>query len=434
MKKLVYLPRRPNDLDHIVPVLWHWLRSGAGSVEVAPIGSPTLAEDPRLKFLGRYECFKLWDLQQLLPTELYKRYRTHWRKAGKKPFDVLNLRRTWRKHVKHTEASPQAELFKQMAAPILGQLLDESRENVVILDWAADNDGRTCFDRELHRHRERYALTTIAMPHGDEPHHTPLQMTALDALDPNGACVTYDNCAAFDYVVAPNEACATRFRDRVDESRLKVLGSTRFSEAWMNDGLPEVWSEPTDALPEKGLVVMFLRNPWYPLFWQEIVRTFTLLSHVPGARLVVQHHLTELDHRALTRDFPALVTGKHDTHLVDNGAISSSWLTRRATAVIDLGTSISFDSVRLGKTVVSPEYLHATQTTISHLMPSTRTLDRWTLLQQIERAVAEPGQPNYSDKERRRFLGAMLDVPDSRVLERHTEFLSQCGESNRVAA
>ena len=412
-------------------MLWHWLQQGTGRLDIVPIGRPTLGDDPRLQLLKKQSGVKLWDIQELLPAKVYKKYCAYWRYGGEE--GVLRARRAFHKHLLRSPVK-YGPVLESMAEPLLSKLLENRKGSTLILDWAADVDDRSAFDQRVHQLKDQYGFTTVAMPHGDEPHFTSLSMTSCKLLDPFASCISYDHSAKFDYVVAPNEACAQRFRTSLEETRLKVLGSARFSQQWMEEGIPQVMPELPVGLPKQPLVVMFLRNPWYPLFWDEVVRTFELLSHLPNAHLVVQHHLTDFGSWKLLLKYPQLKTGFHGSYTIDNGKIPSSWLTRNAAAVIDLGTSISFECVRLGTTVISPEYLHATQTMISHLMPSTQVFDREGLYSEIERSIVEPGCPNYTEFERQRFITEMLDVPDGRVLERHTNFLQGCDQELRKVA
>ena len=76
----------------------------------------------------------------------------------------------------------------------------------------------------------------------------------------------------FDAVVVPNELCAKRYRPFMDDSALRVLGSPRYNSAWLailNDLLPAYEFGAHDGLN----IVLFLRSPQYPIFWQEVERT-----------------------------------------------------------------------------------------------------------------------------------------------------------------
>ncbi|MEM9354005.1 MAG: hypothetical protein AAGA92_13405 [Planctomycetota bacterium] len=427
---IVYFARRPNDLDHVVPVLWNWLERGAGRVDVVPIGNPSLAQDPRLRFLERFEAVKVWGLGDLVSRELYRPYERYWQ--TRPSLTPSKLKRAWNRHVVRPPKD-YGTILGTLAEPLLRKFADKANRSTVLLDWACDGDDRLHFDNVLHSLKDSMGFTTVAMPHGDEPHHTALGMTGLHAVDPARACVSYKNCGRFDYVVAPNEPCATRFRGHVPDSRLKVLGSARFSRAWVASGASEVFGEQSQENVGRPFVVMFLRDLGYPVFWEEVLRTFDLLSH-SGARLIVQRHLTDNASRKMDRMYPGLRLGDHGSYAVTADPAASGWLASHAAAVIDLGTSICFESVRLGVPVISPEYLHATHTWVSLLMPSTRAYDRCGLLEAVQKAVAAPGAPNYSPEERRTFVETMLDVPDEHVLERHTEFLLRSVQQRQSAA
>ena len=61
------------------------------------------------------------------------------------------------------------------------------------------------------------------------------------------------------------------------DEKIAILGSPRYNNAWLKvleELTPQYDFGPHDALN----LVLFLRSPQYPIFWQEVVRTIRMVT------------------------------------------------------------------------------------------------------------------------------------------------------------
>ncbi len=418
--RILYFARRVNDLDHATPVLWEFLEQNSGSVCIVVIGDRQLVDDPRIRFLATYAATEVLHFEDILQKRSRPDGMRTWR-------GLTRFYLRFRPRKRDLLVNDSAILFDRITR-------DDPEGTVALFDWCAGDSINQFYDAALQQCNLR-GIVSVSIPHGDEPHHSYLNAVRhLDRNAPRWSPRYGEALAGFDFVIAPNERCAARFRPEIPDDRLKILGSARYSEKWMSEGLPRVQAVSSNRQLQAGTIVMFLRNSAYPIFWEEVERTIEMLSQLDGVSLVVQHHVTA-ESKQLIRKYPLLAPGQRGNVLVDGGQLSSAELVRRAAAVIDLGTSATFEAIRLRVPVLSPEYLHATRTTVSDLLPSSIVLGRDEMLSQLDTILANPQTTNYSDDDCRNFISQMLDIPDAHVLERHIAFLRHSvGEKHAALA
>lgn len=101
----------------------------------------------------------------------------------------------------------------------------------------------------------------------------------------------------------------------------------------------------------------------------------------------------------------------------------SAHLMNWADVIIDLATSVIFESVRTRKPVLAADYLIAGRSTVAHYMPETELRCRDDVYEKINRFLTLGCDNFYVDAHRQQFLDEMLDVPDSEVLQRYVTLL-----------
>jgi hypothetical protein len=446
-KALVFL-RHNNDVDQIVPVLYKWLSTSDVHVKVILSGEEDLYEDYRIDFLRQFDRFEVRHVYELLSAEErslrdermtrerdwlagLEQHRQRVRELGTlprfHPTRVLNAlaRRIGLRHVPEHAGPywtiPWVGHEESFAEQVIEQELGDVGRALLVFDWISDNMGAyRQYALGFIGAARRRGIRAVTLPHGDEPHAcTMIRKDELDRQTPD----IYSTGAKFDVVAVPNRLCQARYEPHMPLDRVPVLGSARYSCEWMDvigGLLPEY--EPLAARDRLHLV-MYLRNFSYPLFWDEIVRTIRMITRIPDIHLVVVHHPRHRTLDPLIQAFPDLATGRSGSVSIVSDVPSGS-LIRWADAVLDLGTSAVFEAVRLNKPILSMEYLHATYTTVSRLMPETICYCRDHVLDALEALRRNPSALRLDPASRRRFLEEVVDVPDENVLPRYVEFLN----------
>ena len=62
----LFFLRHYNDIDHIVPVIYKWSKSGHRCTVVFLIGFSDASEDYRIQFISTLACVKVLDIRDLL--------------------------------------------------------------------------------------------------------------------------------------------------------------------------------------------------------------------------------------------------------------------------------------------------------------------------------------------------------------------------------
>ena len=311
---------------------------------------------------------------------------------------------------------------------VLANIVDGMKPDLICFDWimATSAAAVPVAQRAANIARER-KIPIISLPHGDSPHFN--EMIALDDLDFSWRQI-YSTGAIFDSVVVPNELCAKRYQPFMSDEQIAILGSPRYNSEWLAvmDGLTPTYEFGAhDSLN----IVLFLRSPQYPIFWQEVVRTIRMLATHPNVKLVVKHHTRpsgsdplkpfydELEQRPIAN----LRFAFDETH--------SGALLRWSDVVMDLATSVSFEAVKANKPVLAMEYLHAGYSTIARYIPATEMRCRDDVLAAVANFIARGTDGFYRKRDRLHFMDEMIDVPDAQVLPRYVKYLERAGQGKR---
>jgi hypothetical protein len=443
---LVFL-RHNNDVDQIVPVLWKWLSTTDVHVKVILSGEKDLSDDYRIDFLRQFDRFQARHVYELLSADeralredRIRRERqqlacvdAHRKRMGMTAtLSRIHPRRLLRGLARRMRVLPRPPAAhphwtlpwvghdEAFAQRVIEQELGDADDALLIFDWISDNmTAYREYAAGFIRAARNRGFAAVSLPHGDEPHAC--TMIRKNELDREAADL-YSKATDFDAVAVPNTLCQKRYAPHMPLNRVPVLGSARYSCEWMSviDGLLPRYDPP--AGHDRLHLVMYLRNFSYPLFWDEIVRTIRMLTRLPGVNLAVVHHPRHRTLDPLIRAFPELATGRANNVSVVSDVPSGS-LIRWADAVLDLGTSAVFEAVRLNKPILSMEYLHATYTTVSRLMPETICHCRDHVLDAVETLRKDRSALQLDPDSRQRFLREVVDVPDENILPRYVEFL-----------
>jgi len=182
---------------------------------------------------------------------------------------------------------------------------------------------------------------------------------------------------------------------------------------------------PFDRGTKPGVLklVLFLRHSGYPIFWQEVISTIELLTQSGNVDLVVVHHTRAVNQDNLMEMYPQLQRHDHREFAVVATDVPATSLVEWADVVLDLGTSAVFEAVTQGKPVLELEYLHATHTTISAMIPGSVMMCRDHLYDTVDKFLRNGTAGFYNEVDRKRFVSAMVNVPDCDVLPRYVSLL-----------
>lgn len=433
-QKAVFFLRHYNDIDHIVPVIYKWLVMQKGPVDVVITSNPGYLNDYRIQFLRQYEDLQLHFIGDFLPEkqreQVYREYRINQmmryhpiRVAYKIPKKIRN---------RFFPVRSRALYDTPFVERMLNELFKDVDRGIVVLDWIATgmmNTPQLKFVKPVISTAKARGFRAISLPHGDSPYHS--RMETIDDLNYSGLN-SYAVGELFDYVVVPNELCARRYRPHMDSNRIKVLGSPRFNDEWLNILAALHPRYETEKEEGKLKVVLFLRHGGYPIFWEEVMRTMRLVTQFSEVCLIVKPHTRNSGLQQLIKAYPELNTASvpHLEFVSDD--VHSVSLLHWADMVIDLGNSVVYEAVKRGKPVLAMEYLHAGYSTIAYYMKRCAMCCRDDLYDTIQSFVENRHYQLYDDEERKRFIQEIVEVPDANVLERYVLFLERCLEQDAI--
>lgn len=393
MDKLIFFLRAYNDIDHIVPVIYKWLSLEDAAVDIVITTHQRFLSDLRLNLLKRFDAVNL-----------------HFIGNFSAPGESIP------KHVPNTVSSLPRIKDNAFVTRMMDQLLTDVRRSVVVFDWTYTEFAEivTGYCREL-------GVPTVSLPHGDAPFINKLETKDILNYTPLD---DYVKARMFDHTVVPNELCAGRYNRFLDNRRLRVLGSPRYNDEWLE--IISKITPPYKRVTDNLKIVFFLRDYNYAIFWEEVIRVLKLVLQFPGVELVVKHHTRTDEIEKLVNAYSALkVSSRSNLEFVFED-VHSPALIEWADLVLDLGTSAVFQALKIDKPVLALDYLHPNYSTIAYYMKDCEVRCRDKIYDTVDTFLKRRDSRLYSLEERERFIAKMIDVPDANVLKRYVDFLKEC--------
>ncbi|SFK61511.1 hypothetical protein SAMN05216302_101096 [Nitrosomonas aestuarii] len=221
--------RHYNDIDHITPVVYKWSRSGYRCTVIL-IGFADVSNDYRIQFLSMLACVRVIDIRVLLTGTDYIQFRLinlvlyghSSQYLNRQCYQLLEI--LW-------PVGRRRQFWNKVAEKLLKTAFAHNSEGVVVFDWISQ---KSVLPLEFVRHvlaiyRARGDVS-ISLPHGDSPHFNELIRNHDFRIEPQ---IKYAHSDMFDYIVCPNELCAKRYRPFINGTKIKVLGSARYSDEWL---------------------------------------------------------------------------------------------------------------------------------------------------------------------------------------------------------
>jgi len=410
-KKAIFFLRHNNDIDHMTPVIYKWLSTENIPTDVIITTQRSFLNDYRINYLRQFKQVRILHINDLFKkNSLPYIFNSHYFKDDTRYDEFFSKYPFLKRKVDKTIKKIADEIYKGMD------------KGFIAFDWIT-----TYFVTQLIKIAKDRGFTTISLPHGDRPYVSFLE--TIDVLDYSGLN-SYEPMKIFDYVVVPNELNKKRYEKFIEPDRLKILGSPRYCDEWMKIISKYVPPFEIKESENKLKIVFFLRNTGYPIFWDEVVRTIKLIMQFRGVYLIVKHHPRNRNAKRLTRQligkYPEIKQDFDKNLKIIYESANSGSLLNWADLIIDIGTSVTWEAVKKGKPVLMLEYLYANYSTIAYYMKSTEVKCRDELYNVIEKLLKDKNFKFYDEKERKRFIKEVIDVPDKYVLERYCEFLKSC--------
>jgi hypothetical protein len=404
-KRAFFFLRHNNDIDNIVPVLYKWLSTQNIQTDVIITTKKEFLKDDRIVFLKQFENANIFHINDLV-----KKYSLSY---------FLNIY-----YSKYGSASPFfkkrsflkiiADIADKNIEKIAHKLFSNVENAIVVFDWTA-----TYFTQEVIKNAKKKGFTTISLPHGGDPMYN---LTSKNFLKPRKYEKEAKNFDIYDYVILPDQLSKKKFTN-LGENKVKALGSTRYSNEWLDILSRMKPSSDFDIGKNKIKILLFLRKANYPIFWEELSRTIKMISQFSDLYLVIKHHPRGgKEGIKKLKNTKNISNVKHVLH-----EITSDVLIDWADLVLDVGgTSTIWEPIKKGKPVLILEYLHANYCAVSYYIKNTEIKFRDQLYYFLEEFIKNKNIKMYNTEERKRFIHEFMDFPDENVLERYSNFLEEC--------
>ena len=415
--KAFFFLRHNNDIDHITPVLHKWLSTENIPTDVIITTKRDFLDDYRINLLKKFKNARIFFLN-----DMFKKF------SATHLFNLVYFKYTTQLDSLFYKIPIFRKIANKIIRHIANQIFKDESKGIVVFDWIT-----TYFVKQMVKIAKERGFITVSLPHGDAPYVN--YMIANN--DFNYRCLDqYKYSNIFDYVIVPNDLFYKRFENYLQKNRIKVFGSPRYCDEWVDIISKFITPFDIDGSDEKLKIVFFLRSTGFPIFWEEVIRTIKLIMQFPEIYLVVKNHPRSSQSRRLEREIIRVypdIRQKFDKNLkFIYGEHSSSSLINWADIMLDLGTSVTWEAVKQKKPVIMPDYLHANYSTISFYFKESEIKCRDQLYDTLQKFMQNKNLVFYNENERKRFIEKVIDVPDKHVLERYCKFLKSCFKRIRI--
>ena len=395
----------------MTPVIYKWLQTNNTPTDVIITTNPAFTNDYRINFLKKFSHVRIFYIN-----DIFKKY----------SLPYFFNKYYFRNDVKYDRYISKYIFVRKRADKIISQiakkLFKDMDRGIIVFDWLT-----TYFVKQILKISNKKNFVTVSLPHGDMPYVSLLE--TINDLDYKGLD-QYKDSDIFYYFIVPNKQNLKRYEKYVKSEKLKILGSSRYSDEWMKIIAPTVPEYKKERSSDKLKIVFFLRNTGYPIFWDEVVRTIKLIVQFKEIYLIVKHHPRNRSAKKLTNQlinsYPEVKVNLNKNLKFIYGSVNSGSLLNWADIVIDLGTSVTWEAVKQNKPVFMIEYLYANYSTIASYIKNSEIKCRDQLYDTLQEFIKNKNVKFYNESERRTFIKEIIDVPDKHVLERYAEFLKSC--------
>tara|TARA_B100000676_G_scaffold312863_1_gene389417 strand:- start:4354 stop:5634 length:1281 start_codon:yes stop_codon:yes gene_type:complete len=355
---VLFFIRRYNDVDHIAPVVYKLALNEKSKIFIICLNPDiSIFDDYRLIFLIKkfnininyiFLIDSLHYSKRLVGKIICNknmRVNTVLSKMTNQVFWVISL--FFRKIVGQKSYYEFIDNFINQKS--IENLLDYFEPRLIVFDWIKKSQHKAELIITVCKQRK---IPIIALPHGinlmTSKFHTNYEEQSEKVL------LEKNKFNDFDFFVVSNELeKSTRLYRGLEENKLKVLGSARFSKEWVkinNSIIPKYLHKNNDRDPRLKVVFME-HSSHYRANDYEIKESINKISKLKYINLVVKAHTRS------NRFF-----NNFDNVNLANSSITSTELVMWADAVIVTMSSIALEPLLQNKVLLYPEYFHRNTT------------------------------------------------------------------------
>ena len=330
-RRVFFLLRSYNDIDHIAPIIWKALHSNIVCFYL--FTDQARDTDYRIQFLDQHGAIRL----HAPVLDFYHRVR-----KGIRP---RVLRRT----------------IDYLISFSVGTWYLISKDIYCIVNEWSGPFGREMAEYFL-RPGRMLKLKTICVPHG---YHfwtnKVINVVVKEYVDRYGTLPNFSNRAQYTaYVVQTNNIRDYYLAHGMPANKLRVLGSARFCPEWRNTLIDFLPKQPIHRSPEHSFTVVIFIPDWtYFIDRQATVSLINALSSLSGVLLLIKQNTRGTG----SIDFDELESSAASKHIhIVGDELHSPSLVAQADCLINFASSIGLEGLGQGKPVINPTYLNGNQT------------------------------------------------------------------------
>ena len=399
---VLFLIRAYNDLDHIAPIIWKYVKRSNSKIYFVFVGA-SFDQDYRIRAIIAAGARKL-------EANSIDRYYSNLR-------PLLGFRLI-------------QKLVDSLVSNLCGGLfLRKNHIGCVVTEWSGP-DGKEKAPFFLKGARLN-GIPTIAVPHG---YHTwfnnDFNTVTTECLRITGKLPQLDNRNKFStYVIQSENIKRYCIESGIDANKLVVLGSARFCKEWSRINYCLCRSETKFNAPKNKKVVVFFLNHWsYNVDRNRCIRLLVTIAEEDNVCLVIKGHTRGKSTGGLNESEEKLITS-YDSVVIADDDIHSPTLISVADMVIVYGSSICFEALSQNVLVCRPLFLCSNRTIFDNSGMVHEVSGEEDVIRLIRNVDCL--QSRLEDKELKRFLGEHVDnyFQHGGVLEAHVNLISNTLQS-----
>lgn len=346
MSRPLFILRTYNDVDHMTPVIWKFVRSGARPVVVFHT-SFDYESDYRIDFLcrqGELEIHRFADRE-------YERHESSGRNA------LSRMTAGWYSLKRNRPRSWAGRIHRRLFFDCSREIrwLREKEIGAAVFEWSVPGARGEVVERFFFA-AKALGIPTVSLPHGCNIYLNADVNRQFRRRAAKGRPPDCSDRNAFDvYVVQSRHHRDHYISFGMLPSKVQVWGSTRFFPDWQRINL-RLCPEYTPRKELRGNVrVVFMLPHWsYNVDRTAVLGLLSRLAQESWIHVVVKEHT-----RGATGRIPA--SWKNEQAHRDNVEMvndaHSPALVAWSDAVVSFGTSIGVEVLLQGKLLVNPHYL-----------------------------------------------------------------------------
>ena len=395
-KKILFLLRAFNDIDHIAPVIWKAASSGLYPVFLFVDIDHT--NDYRIQFIQRAGAVKL---ESKLILFYYNKFR---RRLPRSYFTAI---------------------FDYLVEITFGvSFLKKHNIDIVVNEWSGPS-GRVMARYFINAAR-KINLHVYSIPHGCPiTINSDITRAMREQQKNQGVLASFHSRSLYLRYVVPN-AIKKNFVESLglQSDRVQILGSARFCRSWQQQNLDlirDIWPEIPDTSHCK--VVFFLPQWNYNVDQDGCLALLQTLAHVPTLKVIVKTSTRTLESFGEIQNQKLTESGVIEFAANDTPSpLIISW----SDIVINFGSSIGYEAVLQNKPISNPRYLHSNITVFDESEVAYDAFTHEEVIQNIQQIV---------DQEEKKITDAMRDIflkkhvyggwPEGGTLTRYLELITQ---------